>query len=152
QYLSLFMRVNHSAPNASATEKKNEIDTEFTIRFAFGEDFCQIHHRLSDEIRLTRVISIARQSHLLPSFDPPQRFTILGRRRWWCPTSIHCSAWLILSFVVDRDPDFFVPLRMLSTTFDCLCFSFLAIMKECTVWVLLSDVPFIGQVFLLERN
>jgi hypothetical protein len=54
---------------------------------------------------------------------------------------------LIFIFVQGKT-DLFVPLRVLTTTLYRLSSSLLAIERDKTVWVLLSDMPLVGKVFL----
>lgn len=104
---------------------------------------------LPNEVRLPRIIGIARHLQLHTPFNFPfLLFLFLWWRRWW-PTfcAIHLSIFVLRLFKNGK-PHFLVPFWVLTAALDRLCSSRLAIMFYGTIGILLANVPFIGEVFL----
>jgi hypothetical protein len=118
-----------------------------TIGLSLGQDFGQVHGGFTDEIRFPRVIRIAAENHSLATFDSIWETCSLWRRRRGCTSSVGGLHLGVFVFV-QRETDLFVPFRMLATAFYSPCSSFLAIQSDDTVWILLSDMPFIRKMSL----
>jgi len=115
-----------------------------TITLSFCQHFCKVDFTFSNEVRFARIIGIACQPHGLSTFDFPRCLVIFWRRGWRCVISLGGSIQNIISILENRKPNFLVPFRVLSTSFDGFCSSLFTVESYSTIWILLPYVALIG--------
>ena len=119
-----------------------------TVCLSFGQNLRQINNGFANEIGFTGIIGIASQFHSLATLDFLLDYSILRRRRRRSPISFSSSSQYVLHVFIESESDFFVPLWMLTTTFDGLGSPFLTIYHNKAVWILLADVSLVWKMVL----
>ncbi len=122
-----------------------------TIGFALRQYFSQINSGLPNEVRFTKILCPTRQAHELSTFNPRWTFVIFLRwRRRRCAISRKRRP-LGFHVLIHREPDLFIPLWVLTTTFYSFGPTFLSIQDNSAIRVLLPNVPLIWEISLQKR-
>lgn len=116
-----------------------------TIAFPLGQYLCQVDVDFANEIGFSGILSVTCEFQDLATFDFRWRSAVLG---WWWWRGAVVIDRRVVHLLMQIEPQFIVPFRVLPALFDGPCTLFLTAHTQSTVRILLSYMSFIWKMIL----